>query len=318
MKKLILILMVFLSTAKLFAYDQLAYARLMHGEKDLHGADLDGAIIQDIDLTEVDFTGANLRNVQIRNALISASTFDHVILQGAQISDVAFMGCEIRNKSSFDHATLDRVTFDHSEIADSFFNFATIHNTDFLNTPMTNTTMNNLIDGFKIRFIASKLNKVQFIGAAIRGLIICGTAEIGCELNFEGAQIVQALFLGNVTKSFLYKSNSDLALLNGCFLLNIKFENCRNIRTMAAGIKSIFSDVSFTNPEDIESLASKGAKVNGCYNPAHKSDWGNESDFFVDLIKSLGWGFVRGAAQVAGVGLVVELAPLAPAACVLL
>lgn len=317
MKKLILILMVFLSTVKLFAYDQLAYSRLMHDEKDLHGADLEGAIIQDIDLTKVDFTGANLRNVQIRNALISAATFDNVILQGAQISDTAFIGCKIQNKTSFDHATLDGVTFDHSTIKEeSSFNFATIHNTDFLNTPMTDSKMNNLIDGFKIRFIASELNNVQFIGAAIRGLIICGTTKIGCKLDFEGAYIVQGLL--NVTKSFLYESNFDLALLNGCFLLNINFEHCRNIRKMAAGIKSIFRDVSFTDSEDIEALTRNGAKVNGSYNPSYSADWRNESDFFVDLIKSLGWGFVRGAAQAAGSGLAVELAPLVASTCVIL
>jgi uncharacterized protein YjbI with pentapeptide repeats len=307
MKKLIVILILY--STHLFAFNEQAYIRLMHGERNLAGADLEGAMIQNIDLVQVDFTGTNLKNVQFSNVLLSSVVFNGTILHGARINSTAFVNCTIASQTSFDYAILDEVTFDRVDIANSSFNFATIRNTDFLNSSITTTTMNDMAVGYKICFIGSTaLHDIQFVRSRIQGLIIYGADEIGTQLNFETSQICQGLFLGKATRSFLRQSNFAGAFFDGCFLVNINFVDSKNISRMAAGIKSIFKDVTFTGPEEMVALISKGAKINGEYDGAYKDDWSNESTFFGRLITALGWGTVSGVAQGLGV-VVIKLAP---------
>lgn len=312
MKKYVTGLILLLCSTQLFAFDEQVYHRLINGELDngeliLKNADLRGVIISDIDLTNVKFYQSNLTGAQFSNVTLQNIEFDQTYLDGTRFIDCTFINCKIKNKTSFNYATFEGTTFDNSTIESASFNFLTIQNTRFINTRITKVAINDIADerGFKIIFIACSMNDITFVRSIIKGLIIHNPNELR-DLNFSCAKLKQCIILGKEATSTLVKANFEAATLYGCFLLNIKFENCQ-LATILSNTKSIYKNVSSTDERDFAILKSLGAKVNGCYDGAYKDEWNNKPGAIDTLLPKLGWGIFRGGVSV-GTAVVVKLA----------
>ncbi|MBD3232012.1 hypothetical protein GF322_05145 [Candidatus Dependentiae bacterium] len=287
--------------SQLCAYNQLAYKRLLQGDKNLQGTDLQNAEFKDINVEGVDFTNANLNGATFSNVILTNITLNNTELNQAKFLDTVLTESKILNHTTFNDAVFDNVTIDKTQISDSFFDNATFSNSDFLQTSIQGTSMqlHKINPSTKISFISSELKNLNFDHAKLNNTLVlyCKVME---ELNFTHTILNNCCFLG-IKNNVLARSNFYGTEMKRCYFSNFCFYNCEQINSISDGLESIFVNFSSNKSDDLTILKSHGAKVNGDNASSYDVFWktNNDGDFFVDLLLKLGLGIAQiGATQI--------------------
>lgn len=316
MKKYSLILAILtLCFSSLFAFDQLAYKRLLQGEKNLQGVDLQNLEFKDINIEGVDFSNANLSNAKFDNVILSNVVLNNTKLDCTKFCDTVLAESKVLNNTTFNDAVFDNVTIDKTQISNSSFDNAVFNNSDFLQTTIQETSMqlHKINPSTKVSFISSELKNLNFDHAKLDTTLVlyCKVME---ELNFTHTVLSNCCFLG-VKNNVIAKANFYSTEMQKCYFSNFRFDNCEQINSISSGLESVFLNISSNKSNDLAILKSHGAKVNGYYDSSYEVFWKDhkEGDFFVELIQHLGLGLVQfGAASIIKVG----VATVVPWCCI--
>lgn len=266
MKKYIFSLILILNIANLFAYDQQAYKELLAGGKKFENADLSKAKIKNMDLSDVAFINVNLSGAFFHNSMLTNVTFDSCNLSKATYCDVVFNNSKILNNSNLTYCIFAKVIFDSSEISNSFMPNAKLLETDFMISRFCNINMDSS-EFDTVNFSGCTLENINFRAAKLELVKIYETVQIGKGLIFDQTSFSRCCLLGINEKSSVIGTNFFGTIFKNSYFLNLNFDSCTNLDQVSWATKSLFSNISSTNPKDLEAFAKKlkanGAKVNG-------------------------------------------------------